>query len=120
MSSPGVTVIKPRGRLDALGAAELWNELEPIVTTAGARLVLDLTQVRYISSEGLRVLLRAQRATERSGGGLNLCGLSPRLTEIISMAGLDRVYHMYPDCAKAQRAFQQAGGAALDDSSSER
>lgn len=106
MSESELQVVQPRGRLDALGARDLWQELEPLTQKAGARLLVDMDATRYISSEGIRVLLRAKRVAEENGGHVSLCCLHARLVEILAMAGLEMVFDIHPTRAAAQRALE--------------
>lgn len=101
-----LVVIKPAGRLDALGARNLWNELEPLTTAPRQRVLMDMTETRYLCSEALRVLMRASKAVNQNGGKFVLCCLNARLAEIITMAGIDRVLEIYP----TERAARQALG----------
>lgn len=104
MSAHPISVVRPHGRLDALGARGLLSELEPL-TQGPNHVLVDLGDARYISSDGLRVLVRAHRALEEKGGQLALCCLSPRLIEIVTMAGLDRILDIHPTAGAARRAL---------------
>lgn len=106
MSESEIHVIEPRGRLDALGARDLWLELEPLTQNTGTRLIVDMAETRYLSSEGIRVLLRAKRVAEENGGHMSLCCLNARLLEILAMAGLEKVFDIHPTRAAAQRALE--------------
>jgi len=97
--------VQPEGRLDALGARGLWTELEALTRAENVRVLVDMTRTTYISSDGLRVLMRASKAAHRGGGKLVLCCLSARITEIVAMAGLDHVLDIYPTRTAAQRAL---------------
>ncbi|MBI4670518.1 MAG: STAS domain-containing protein [Chloroflexi bacterium] len=100
-----IVIVSPAGRLDAYGARALWSELEPLTRKQHARVLVDLSETRYMSSEGLRVLMRASKSVKHNGGKLVLCNLNERLTEIVTMAGLDRVLEIYPTRGAAQRAL---------------
>lgn len=96
---------QPQGRLDALGARSLWTELEALTQPEHVLVLVDMSETRYISSDGLRVLMRACKAAHHGGGKLVLCCLSERITEIVNMAGLDHVLEIYPTRAAAQAAL---------------
>ena len=102
-----IIVVKPSGRLDALGAREFWNELEPLTQVPLARVLADMSETRYLSSEGLRVLIRAHRGIQNKRGRFVLCCLNARLTEIISMAGIDRVLEIHPTAQVARQALDR-------------
>ena len=101
-----IQIVQPQGRLDALGARNLWTELEALTRKEGAHILVDMTETRYISSDGLRVLMRATKAAKTNNGKLALCCLSARITEIISMAGLEHVLEIHPTRTAAQRALE--------------
>ncbi len=101
-----IQVLQPQGRLDALGARAVWNELEPLTHQANARVLVDLAETRYVSSDGLRVLMRASKAAKNNGGKLVLCCLSPRISEIVAMAGLDHVLEIYATRVAAERELE--------------
>lgn len=101
-----ITVVQPQGRLDALGARAVWEELEPPTLEPNRRVLVDMSETRYISSDGLRVLLRASKGVRKNGGKLVLCCLSARLTEIVTMAGLEHVLEIYATRTAAQRALE--------------
>lgn len=98
-------LVQPQGRLDALGARNLWTELEPLSRQEDALILVDMTETKYISSDGLRVLMRGSKAAKQHGGKVVLCCLTARIAEIISMAGLDHVLEIYPTHTAAARAL---------------
>ncbi len=106
MTTNEIAIVRPSGRLDAAGAPPLEEDLRQHVALGHTRVLVDLAQVRYISSNGLRVLLSARKSVKRSGGAFKLCCLNARLIEIFGMAGLDQVFEIYPTRAEAEAAFE--------------
>lgn len=105
MNAKNVTVIAPQGRLDAAGAGPLEAELRQHLTAGEVHLLVDLENTRYISSNGLRVLLAAQREAKKRGGDLKLCCLAPRVVEVFTMSGFDRVFEIYDRRDLAEQSF---------------
>ena len=101
-----ISVVTPQGRLDAAGARPLEAELKQRIATAETRLIVDFEAVRYIGSNGLRVLLIAQKQAQQQGGSIKLCCLPPRLKEIFVMAGFDQVFEIFDTRAQAEKAFE--------------
>ena len=108
-----IAQLVPQGRLDALGARRLWIELEPLTQREQVRVLVDMSETRYTSSDGLRVLIRASKAVKQNGGKLVLCCLSPRLTEIVTMAGLEHVLEIHPTHDAAESALDAFSSGAL-------
>ena len=101
-----IAVITPQGRLDAAGARPLEAELMQHIAAGEVHLLVDLQNTRYISSDGLRALLAAQKLAKKQNGGLKLCCPSPRLVEIFEMSGFDTVFEIFKDRAQAEKSFQ--------------
>ncbi len=109
MSSKPFVVLKPEGRLDANHAPDLEKQLQEALgdPSVPCRMLIDMSDARYISSHGLRLLLATLKQAEQSGGSMALCCLNARVSEIMSMAGLDRVFHIYATRGEAERALTQ-------------
>lgn len=58
------------------------------------KLILDFTDVEYISSAGLRVLLAMEKNMRRQGGSMTLSHVNPAVREIIRLAGFLQVMHI--------------------------
>ena len=99
-----VAVVAPSGRLDALAAPRLGQELEDTFSAGQVHIVLDMHDVTYICSNSLRIVLLALRRLRCLGGNLVLCCLSPRIEFILQMSGFDQVFGIV-DTVEAARSF---------------
>ena len=77
------------GRLDTVTAPELEEKLMPVVGSFN-ELVFDFSKLEYISSAGLRVLLRAHRGLQ-FGGKTKLTGCNTIVREVLSVTGFDEI-----------------------------
>ena len=57
-------------------------------------LILDFAGVGYISSAGLRILLKLEKAMRHQSGQMTLCNLNPAVKEVFSLAGFLKVMHI--------------------------
>ena len=73
------------GRLDTVTAPELEAEISTILPTAES-LVLDMEKLEYISSAGLRVILKTQKALVQKAG-LKLINVSDDVREVFEITG---------------------------------
>lgn len=71
------------GRLDTTTAPELEAELE----NCGTDLLLDFSDLSYISSAGLRVLLTAQKTVNAADGSLTIAHVNEEIMEVFDMTG---------------------------------
>jgi anti-sigma B factor antagonist len=105
MSPKEIVTLRPQGRLDAANAPVFEAEIKQRIGAGHVNMIIDLSGVRYISSNGLRTLLGAVRTAKRHGGSVKLCCLRPRLIEIFEMAGFDQVFEIFTTRDKAEKAF---------------
>ena len=77
------------GRLDTVTAPELEKELNASLDTANA-LTLDFTNLEYISSAGLRVLLTAHKAMSAKGG-LKITNVNEIVREVLDVTGFSDI-----------------------------
>ena len=102
-----IWLIGLEGRLDQSQTAHLEAELGRQLDDNGrCHLIIDLSQVTYINSGGLRCLVGGWRKARQQGGDLVLCGLSNRLQEIFIMVGFDKVFQITANLDEAQAAFE--------------
>lgn len=77
------------GRLDTMTAPELEKELNASLDAANA-LTLDLTNLEYISSAGLRVLLTAHKAMSAKGG-MKIVNVNEIVREVLDVTGFSDI-----------------------------
>jgi anti-sigma B factor antagonist/stage II sporulation protein AA (anti-sigma F factor antagonist) len=58
-----------------------------------------------MSSAGLRALVAAHRDCRKKGGDVHIAAPSERVTEVLSLAGLDAIFEVFPDKAAAVGSF---------------
>ena len=94
--SADARVIKPKGRLDSSTGPALEAELIAIIESGIRRLLLDFSELLYISSAGLRVILLAAKRMKASNGRLALCSLNPQIAEVFKISGFDAIIDIQP------------------------
>lgn len=82
-----VPVLELRGRFDGHGAAVFEQEVESLDLDT-CSLVLDVSRVNYVSSMGLRALLKAQKGLKRKGHGVILASVPPFMQKVLELSGL--------------------------------
>ena len=73
------------GRLDTQTAPELENELDAVLSGL-KELTFDMTNLEYVSSAGLRVILKAQKAMNAQGS-MKLTGVNDSIMEVFDITG---------------------------------
>ena len=109
-----VVVLTATGRIDYLVAADFERALLPLLAPfAGSQrsLILDLADVEYISSVGLRVLMIATKTLRGGGARLGVASLQPAVREIFAVSRFDRVVEIFPSVEAALAAFSPAAAS---------
>ena len=99
------------GRIDYLVAADFERALLPLLAPhAGSQrsLVLDLADVDYLSSVGLRVLMIATKTLRGGGARFGVASLQPAVREIFAVSRFDRVVEVFPSVEAALAAISPA------------
>jgi len=87
-----VLVLVPGGRIDSASSTELERVLTSHLGNGERRLVVDLGQVEYISSAGLRVLLMTAKKLQDGSGGLVLCAMPESVRLVFELAGFVPIF----------------------------
>jgi anti-anti-sigma factor len=105
MSLPAEPNVLPlEGEIDLHVSPRVAESLATMIEQKPARLVVDLSQVTYIDSSGLAVLIEGMQNVEGYGGKFFLAGLQDNVRPIFEIARLDQVFQIYPDRAAALAA----------------
>lgn len=83
-----IIVIEVKGEVDAHTAKNLNETLKDLLAQGYRRITIDVSQMTYISSVGLRAILFAHQKATQSGGEVRLSGPSAEARRIFEIAGL--------------------------------
>ena len=90
-------IISPAGRLDSNTSPLLDRTLNAQLHKGVSWLFVDMSDVEYIASSGLKVLVSAWRRARELEGDVVLSGMQPRIIEIFEMVGFDMLFQSFPD-----------------------
>jgi anti-sigma B factor antagonist len=100
-----VKVVSVTGSVDGLTSGDVQSFLDKLVSDGDDKLVLDLGQLDFLSSAGLRAMLAVSRGARQSGGDLRLVEGSGSVQNVLEMAGFPSVVKTFPDVAQAVASF---------------
>ena len=87
----GVLIAKAQARIDGANAREFQDALQAAIDEHDCAMVLDMEDLTYISSAGLRVILLIARVLQRNNNDLALCSLTGPVREIFQISGFDKI-----------------------------
>jgi len=101
-----VDLVELGGRIDSNIAADLEAAFSALMEAERFRIVVDMQDLEYISSRGLRALISTLKQTRRwNRGDLRLCNVPPRIAGVLDMAGLTPLFKIYDDTVDAVGSF---------------
>jgi len=98
-------VVSLSGRLDSNTSSELDAVLKQMVGSGSVQIVLNLAEIEYVSSSGLRVMLIWLRRLRKMQGDLKIACLKPRIQEVLFLAGFNRIFVLYDSEEAALESF---------------
>lgn len=102
----GIKQVKLIGRLDLTGTNEIDNRFTFAVSSGKTPVLVDMTDVEFLASIGMRLLLSNARALTRRGGKLVLLNPAPQVRETLVLAGFEQLIPMYDDFNEACEALK--------------
>lgn len=100
-----VTVVSPSESLDTGTSPIAGQVLATIVEQGARRIVVDLTEVTYVSSAGLRILLMTAKQLRGLSGELRVCGLNEAVQEVFEVSGFNTLLPVFATTEDAVRQF---------------
>lgn len=85
-------VLTLNGRLDGYWAEHLDREIEELLRTGARRIQLDLTELSYMSSAGIRILVKFKKSMQTIGGTFTLCHASDFVRGVLVQTGLATLF----------------------------
>ncbi len=88
------------------------QELAPLLESHRPRIVLDCSQVRYIDSAGIEMLLHCLEEAMKRDGDLKLADVSKEAQVILELMRVDRVFEIFMTAEEAVRSFNGVSAEA--------
>lgn len=105
-------VLAVRGEVDVSSAPDLREALDELVASGAQTVIVDLSEVGFLDSTGLGVLVGARNTLVDGGGGMPVVCEHERVLKLFAITGLDGVFDLHPTVDDALRGL--AAGAATE------
>jgi anti-anti-sigma factor len=96
-----VVVFKLKGRLDALTAPGFEQKCLKWLEAGESRFAVDLGELEYISSAGIRSILSVAKSLKPQGGCLAFARISGMVEKVFNLAGIHSLFPMYASLEEA-------------------
>ena len=100
-----VTHIRLEGRFDTLAATEFDKEIRSIIAGGAKKVVIDCTEMDYVSSSTLRVFLYALKTIRQGSGKIVLINLQSHIREVFEISGFLDLFDIFKTKEEALAAI---------------
>jgi anti-sigma B factor antagonist len=100
-----ISTFKLQGRLDSNTSQSFEKRLLDAISDGMKNVIIDFKDLDYISSAGLRVILKATKTLKREDGKIMLCAMQDYVKEVFEIAGFDSFLPIVPTVEDALKAF---------------
>lgn len=101
----GILVLRIKGRLDAVSAPSAEKKVFDLINNGETKIILNLANVDYLSSAGMRMLLSTAKKMKGISGKFVLSNVNNSVMDILKMSGFDHVLEITGDENEAARRF---------------
>ncbi len=91
-----INVFKIKGKLDSSTSPEFEEKIAEASRNGACKMIFDFGELEYISSAGLRVVLKASKNMKRIDGSVVLCSMQDYVKEVFEIAGFDTFLPIVP------------------------
>ena len=102
----GVLIISPMENIDGLAAREFERFLDDSIAEEDTLVIIDFENVVYISSAGLRCILKTSKAMRRRNGGVALSSLSGGVMSVFATSGFDSMFPIHSSVDEALSSME--------------
>jgi anti-sigma B factor antagonist len=91
----------PKHLLDPEPIARVGRDLSNLIDQGAAKIVIDFSNVLYLSSGALGMLIQTKKLIDAKRGTLSLCAIKPLVLEIFQITRLEKVFSVFPTAEEA-------------------
>jgi len=102
-----IVQVRLSGRLDLEGTQAINDKFNVATKERAAKIIIDLSEVSFLASVGIRLLLTSARAQANHGGKLVLAAPRPAVRKVIEAAGIDQLIGVVADVESARASLKE-------------
>jgi len=103
-----VVLLNLKGTIETTNAGSLEDVIERIIKESCFKIVVDLSEVSYVSSAGWGIFISEIKRVRRESGDIKLAAMRPEVREVFDLLEFNNILKPYPDKREAIRDFKSA------------
>lgn len=100
-----VHVVTAEGRLDGIYSSAFANQVGELISGPNPKILIDFTNIDFVTSAGLRAVLLLMKKATASGGAFALCGVNEQVREVLDISGFAEIFSIHPGRAEGIAAL---------------
>lgn len=104
----GFVILRLEGYLDAHTAPQFEEAVQNEIEKGNLQLIVDGSQLTYISSAGLGVFMSFIEEIRERGGDIKICGVVPKVRQVFEILGFNELFDMVDDVPAARQRFAES------------
>jgi anti-anti-sigma factor len=100
-----VSVVTVNGRLDGIYSSAFANQVGELITGENPKILIDFTDIDFVTSAGLRALLLLIKKAKATGSAFALCGVNEQVREVLDISGFTAMFSIHPGRAEGIAAL---------------
>lgn len=100
-----IMVLKLKGRLDTNASVDFEQQVDEALKYIKNNVMLDFSELEYICSSGLRVIIQLAKKLKSLKGKLVLCCMEDYIKEVFEISGFDTFLKICPSKDEAMKSF---------------
>jgi anti-anti-sigma factor len=98
-------VVTVNGRLDGIYSTAFSNQVGELITGTNPKILIDFTDIDFVTSAGLRALLVLVKKANASGSVFALCGVNDQVRQVLDISGFTAMFSIHPGRAEGLAAL---------------
>jgi anti-anti-sigma factor len=86
----GKTIIKTGARIDTMNANQFEEDIQPALSSGGADIEMDCSELTYMASSGLRIIQKTMRTVMQHKGQFKITNVSTEIYKVLVMTGFTK------------------------------
>ncbi len=103
--SAGITIVYLSGQLNGATAGQAYDELVRVAQSGTKKVILNLRNLTYVASAGLRSILVAAKLLKTARGEMCFCEANKNVKDVLETSGFDNLIRLYADEGEAVASF---------------
>ena len=112
--SPGSYFITLNGRLDGTTSPDCDARVSSILSPSTKTILFEMSNLDYISSMGLRILLKTRRMIEQQGGHVYMINVQPQIAKVFEIANILNGIRLFASISEADAYFDAMQKSVLE------